>query len=54
MLSVMVNEGQKVSKGETLLKMQPSPATMLQLNQAKIADGLPKESYHADGDAGIS
>jgi membrane fusion protein (multidrug efflux system) len=45
-LSIMVNEGQKVSKGDTLLKIQPSPDTMLQLNQAKNAYELAKLTDH--------
>ena len=44
-LSIMVSEGQKVSKGDILVKIQPSPDTMLQLNQAKNAYELAQESY---------
>jgi membrane fusion protein (multidrug efflux system) len=44
-LTVMVNEGQKVSKGDILLKIRPSPDTMLQLNQAKNAYELAQQSY---------
>ena len=44
-ISVMVNEGQKVSRGEILLKIQPSPKTMLQFDQAKSAYELARQSY---------
>ncbi len=44
-LGIMVNEGQKVSKGDILLKIQPSPDTLLQLNQAKNAYDLAEQSY---------
>jgi membrane fusion protein (multidrug efflux system) len=42
---IMVNEGQKVSKGDILVEIQPSPDTMLQLNQAKNAYKLAKQTY---------
>jgi len=44
-LGIMVNEGQRVSKGDVLLNMQPSPDTRLQLNQAENAYSLSKQSY---------
>lgn len=44
-LGIMVNEGQKVSKGDILLKIKPSPDTMLQLDQARNAHKLARESY---------
>lgn len=44
-LSVMVNEGQEVSKGERLVRIQPSPDTKLQLDQAKNAYSLAQKSY---------
>jgi membrane fusion protein (multidrug efflux system) len=43
--SIMVNEGQKVSKGDILVEIQPSPDTLLQLNQAKNAYELAKQRY---------
>ncbi len=44
-LRSMVNEGQKVSKGDILLKIQPSPDTMLKLDQAKNVYDLAQQSY---------
>ncbi len=44
-LSVMVNEGQRMSKGDGLLEYLPSPDTMLQLDQAENAFDLAQESY---------
>ena len=44
-LNIMVNEGQKVSEGDTLVKIQPSPDTRLQLNQAQNAYDLAQQSY---------
>ncbi len=36
-LDIYVNQGQKVSRGDNLIEIQPSPATMLQFEQAKDA-----------------
>jgi len=44
-LRIMVNEGQKVSKSDALLKIQPSPDTLLKLNQAQNAYDLAQQSY---------
>ena len=40
---VMVSAGQKVSKGEPLLEVEPSPDTLLQLGQAKNSYGISKQ-----------
>ena len=45
MLGVMVNEGQKVSKGDVLIDIVPSPDTKLELDQAQNADELAREGY---------
>lgn len=44
-VGILVNEGQKVSKGDLLLKIRPSPDTMLKLNQAKNAYNLAQQGY---------
>jgi membrane fusion protein, multidrug efflux system len=44
-LGVRVNEGQKVSKGDILLKMQPSPDATLALHQAANAFALAGQNY---------
>jgi len=44
-LGLMVNEGQEVSQGDMLLKIRPSPDTLLQLNQAKNAYDLAQQDY---------
>jgi membrane fusion protein, multidrug efflux system len=44
-LGVMVNDGQKVAKGDILLKIQPSPDTMLQLDQVKNAYNIERQSF---------
>lgn len=44
-LAIEVNGGQKVSKGEPLLKIQPSPDTRLQLEQARNAFNLQQQSF---------
>jgi membrane fusion protein, multidrug efflux system len=41
---IMVNQGQKVSKGNDLLEIKPSPDTALQLEQAGQAYDLAKQS----------
>ncbi len=45
MLRIMVNDGQKIAKGDLLLRIQPSPDTMLQLEQARHAYELQRESF---------
>ncbi len=37
---VMVSEGQKVSRGEALVEVEPSPNTQLQFEQAQTASGI--------------
>lgn len=44
-LTIEVNDGQKVSKGEPLLQIQPSPDTRLQLEQARNAFNLQQQSF---------
>lgn len=44
-LAIEVNDGQKVSKGEPLLQIQPSPDTRLQLEQARNAFDLQQQSF---------
>ena len=44
-LAIEVNDGQKVSKGEPLLRIQPSPDTRLQLEQARNTFELQEQSY---------
>lgn len=44
-LGIMVNDGQKVAKGDPLLRIQPSPNTRLQLQQARNAYQTQQESY---------
>jgi len=43
-IQIMVNQGQKVSKGNDLLEIKPSPDTALQLEQASQAYDLAKQS----------
>ncbi len=45
MLGVMVNEGQKVARGDLLLNIVPSPDTKLELEQAENAADLAREGY---------
>jgi len=44
-LAIKVNDGQKVAEGESLLRVQPSPDTLLQLDQARNAYKLQQESF---------
>lgn len=44
-ISIMVNEGQKVFKGDGLLKIRPSPDTLLQFNQARNASESARLGY---------
>ena len=44
-VSTMVNEGQKVAKGDILLQVKPSPDTLLQLDQAQNTYELAQQSY---------
>lgn len=44
-LGVMVSEGQKVAEGDMLLKIQPSPDTILKLDQARNAYDLAQQSH---------
>lgn len=44
-IGLMVNEGQEVSQGDMLLKIRPSPDTMLQLDQARNAYELARQNY---------
>ena len=44
-LGVLVNEGQKVSEGDILLRFEPSSDTMLQLSQARNAYALAQQHY---------
>ena len=41
---VMVSDGQKVSRGEPLLEVEPSPDTVLQLRQAKNSFNISKQN----------
>lgn len=43
-ITIMVSDGQKVAEGDALLRIQPSPDTMLQLQQAGNAYKLQQES----------
>lgn len=43
-VQIMVNQGQKVSKGNDLLEIKPSPDTALQLEQAGQAYDLARQS----------
>ncbi len=44
-LTIGVNNGQKVAKGDTLLKLEPSPAAQLELDRARRAYDLEKENF---------
>jgi membrane fusion protein, multidrug efflux system len=44
-LVIMVSDGQKVAKGEALLRLQPSPDTLLKLDQARNDYQLQEESF---------
>lgn len=44
-LHIFVNEGQKVSRGDLLIEIQPSPATMLQFEQANDAFKLEQQDF---------
>jgi membrane fusion protein (multidrug efflux system) len=44
-LGIMVNDGQKVKKGDILVRLQPSPNTLLKVNQARDAYQLQQESF---------
>ena len=44
-LSIPVSQGQRVSQGDLLLRIQPSPDTQLQFEQAKNALALARQSY---------
>ena len=43
--NVMVSDGQKVSPGDTLVEIEPSPDTYLQLEQAQNTTEAAKQSY---------
>ncbi|MEJ2726750.1 MAG: efflux RND transporter periplasmic adaptor subunit [Deltaproteobacteria bacterium] len=44
-LATMVNDGQKVKKGDILVRLKPSPNTLLKLSQARNTYQLQKESF---------
>jgi membrane fusion protein (multidrug efflux system) len=44
-MTTMVSDGQKVAEGEPLLRLQPSPDTLLKLEQARNDDKLQEASF---------
>ena len=43
-LHIFINEGQKISRGEGLIEIQPSPATMLEFEQASNSFNIEQEN----------